>query len=267
MKKIIGLLIVLVVGGFAFWGYETFFSIDEVQGEDVYDVPAFSSLNRITYSPMGDSISNGAITYRQDQRFISVLADAISAYFNIEVNEMGVYKSGAKLSDLGISSVEQIKSQEPDFITIEYGTNDIKSYSGEESLTQFKANLSYVITELQEKNRVIVLVTTWNRDEKISQLYDDVIIQTGEKYGVPVANIRELWTERKDTIDPKSKNSYLGYSDKQLINDMHPNEFGHSEIARVIFETVKDDLAEYINTPDVSVLGELFSTTSISTVK
>lgn len=199
---------------------------------------------KIKYSPMGDSISTGLIVQNEEQRFTNVLANLIEDTYNIQVEQTGLFKPGARASDLGISSIEDIKKQKPNLVTIEYGTNDLLDYKDEKSLKQFEANLSYIVTELQKQKIFIVLVTTWNRDQDMSQLYDDIIFQVGSKYDIPVANIRSLWTTRKDTIDPKSSDNFL--KNKNIKDDMHPNETGHKEIAKRIFQTIESRWSKYL---------------------
>ncbi|MBO0471846.1 SGNH/GDSL hydrolase family protein [Enterococcus sp. DIV0242_7C1] len=200
---------------------------------------------KLVYAPMGDSLSAGWIVEKEDEKFTSVLATKLSEEFDINIDQKGIFKAGEKASGLGISSIEDIKEQKPDLVTVEYGTNDILAYKDDQSLLQFEANISHIVTELQAEHIFIVLVTTWNRDQKLSQRYDDVLFKVGAKYGVPVANIRGLWTTQTDTIDPKKYPNIIDR--KELDKDMHPNTKGHEEIAQRIFQTIERPFSEYLN--------------------
>lgn len=201
--------------------------------------------DKLIYAPMGDSLSAGWIVEKEEEKFTSVLADELSKEFDIAIDQKGIFKAGEKASGLGISSIEEIKEQKPDLVTIEYGTNDILAHKDDQSLLQFEANISHIVTELQAERIFIVLVTTWNRDQKLSQRYDDVLFKVGAKYEVPVANIRGLWTTRTDTIDPKKYPNIL--DKKEIEKDMHPNTKGHEEIAQRIFQTIEQPFSEYLN--------------------
>lgn len=246
MKKAIYLFIGILIPIVLFSIYSFFGT--QPTSEKISETKETSSsprpLDKVVYSPMGDSISTGLIVKSEDQRFTNILAKLIEEAYDVQVEQKGIFKDGARASDFGISSIEDIKKQKPNLVTIEYGTNDLLDYKDEQSLKQFETNLSYIVTELQKQNTFIVLVTTWNRDPDKSQLYDDIIFKVGSKYDVPVANIRGLWTTRTDTIDPKSSDNFL--KNKNIKNDMHPNEKGHEEIAKRIFQTIETRWSEYI---------------------
>ncbi|MEI5993202.1 SGNH/GDSL hydrolase family protein [Candidatus Enterococcus mansonii] len=242
----LGALIPIIVLSvyYLFLPKETTQEVPETQ-QTIYSSERLDRLNQIVYSPMGDSISAGWITEKEEQKFPSILSSIIAEAYDIQVKEKGIYEAGARASNLGISSVDNIIKQQPNLVTIEYGTNDLLDYKDEQSLKQFEANLSYIVSELKEQNIFVVLVTTWNRDKDRSQLYDDVIFKVGSKYDIPVANIRGLWTNRKDTIDPKSADNFL--KNKNIKNDMHPNEKGHEEIAKRIFESIEPRWTDYLS--------------------
>ncbi|MEI5989429.1 SGNH/GDSL hydrolase family protein [Enterococcus crotali] len=250
MKKAIYLLVGALIPIILFSMYY-FFSpkspeVNETKTEETLSSSSLSKkVDKLTYSPMGDSISAGLIVKNEEQRFTNILANLIEESYDVQVEQKGVFNPGARASDLGISSIEDIKEQKPNIVTIEYGTNDLLDYKNENSLKQFEVNLSYIISELQEQNILIVLVTTWNRDQNISQLYDDIIFKVASKYDIPVANIRSLWTNTKDTIEPKSADNFL--KNKNIKDDMHPNEKGHEEIARRIFQSIEPRLSNYID--------------------
>ncbi|ALS01494.1 hypothetical protein ATZ33_08975 [Enterococcus silesiacus] len=246
MKKVTYLLIGALIPTILFSIYY-FFSSNSSETKKIKTEETLTSsslpkkIDKITYSPMGDSISAGLIVQNEEQRFTNILANLIEDSYDVQVEQKGVFKPGARASNLGISSIEDIKKQKPNIVTVEYGTNDLLDYKNEESLKQFEANLSYIISELQEQKIFIVLITTWNRDLNVSQLYDDVIFKIGSKYDIPVANIRGIWTTTKDTIDPKSSDNFL--KNKNIKNDMHPNEKGHEEIAKRIFQSIEPRLS------------------------
>ncbi|PGV53343.1 SGNH/GDSL hydrolase family protein [Bacillus sp. AFS037270] len=186
----------------------------------------------IIYSPMGDSLTAGFAATKESKRYTAVLAQLIEEKLGYHVTQKGVYKSGSTLWQYGLPNFDLINEQNPDLITIEYGTNDLQNDNRHETSYQFKYNLLQLLNKIQKEDRKIVLVTTWNRGTK-SAPYDRVIKEVGLRRNIPVADISSVWKNRTDTHGPKGRETPYGTSD-----DFHPNDKGHKEIAEVIFKQV-----------------------------
>lgn len=194
----------------------------------------------LIYFPMGDSLAEGFYASTDDKKYVSVFSDLIESKLGYDVKtKEGAAKAGKGLRDLGLPKADMVMSENPDLITIEFGNNDAdvnktNTYSSPE---EFKDRLEELIDKLlsnQEKTPQIIIVTTWNNN-RLSDEYDAIIKEVGEDKDIPIADIRKVWLNRTDTYGPEGQETYKGLSDLA-----HPNDKGHGEIAKVIFDTAYD---------------------------
>ncbi|MDR4949936.1 SGNH/GDSL hydrolase family protein [Neobacillus cucumis] len=188
--------------------------------------------NELVYSPMGDSLTKGLNATKESNRYTAVLSQLIEKKFGYHVTQKGIYKSGSTLWQFGLPNYNLINKQNPDLITIEYGTNDLQLGKRYETPYLFKYNLLLLLNKIQKENRKIILVTTWNRGAR-SAPYDKVIKEVGQNRNIPVADISSVWKNRTDTYGPRGLKTPYGISD-----NFHPNNKGHKEIAEIIFKQV-----------------------------
>ena len=186
----------------------------------------------LIYSPMGDSLTAGFTATEESKRYTDVLAKLIEEKLGYHVTQKGVYKAGSTLWQFGLPNYDMINEQNPDLITIEFGTNDLQDDNRHETPYQFRYNLLVLLNKIQKDDRKIVLVTTWNRGKR-SEPYDQVIKEVGVERNIPVADISSVWQDRLDTHGPAGIKTPYGVSD-----DFHPNNKGHKEIAEIIFKQV-----------------------------
>ncbi|PFN80580.1 GDSL family lipase [Bacillus sp. AFS076308] len=187
----------------------------------------------LIYSPMGDSLTAGYTATKESNRYTAVLAQLIEEKLGYHFTQKGLYKAGSTLWQFGLPNYDIINKQNPDLITIEYGTNDLQNDNRHETPYQFKYNLLLLLNKIQKDDRKIILVTTWNRGGR-SATYDQVIKEVGLQRNIPVADISSVWQNRTDTHGPAGLETPYGDSD-----DFHPNDKGHKEIAEIIFKQVK----------------------------
>jgi len=185
---------------------------------------------KIVYSPMGDSLTEGYYASTSDKRFAEVYAKMLEEKLGYEVDVQGVSGYGGTTTN-GVKGLDEIVSQDPDLITIEFGTNDADPDNGS-SIDTFKANLDLMIdtvSNINGKSTKVVLVTTWNQGDK-AQPFDEAIEAAGEKYGLPVANISDIWADSSNK-GPEGVETFQGTSD-----NWHPNDIGMQKIAERIYE-------------------------------
>lgn len=185
---------------------------------------------KIVYSPMGDSLTEGYFASSSEKRFAEVYAKMLEEKLGYEVDVQGVSGYGGTTTN-GVKGLDEIVSQDPDLITIEFGTNDADPDNGS-SIDTFKANLDLMIdtvSNINGKSTKVVLVTTWNQGDK-AQPFDEAIEAAGEKYGLPVANISDIWADSSNK-GPEGVETFQGTSD-----NWHPNDIGMQKIAERIYE-------------------------------
>ncbi|MBT2718320.1 SGNH/GDSL hydrolase family protein [Bacillus sp. ISL-57] len=190
---------------------------------------------KLVYSPMGDSLALGLHATKENKKYTSLLSEMIENKMGYDVQRAdGAVDGGKGLVDLGIPELPNVLNEFPDFVTIEFGTNDsdenLDAYSTPE---EFKERLEYVINNLKSNSKKpkILLVTTWNLGEK-SLIYDDIIETVGKENEVPVVNIQSVWQNRTKTYGPEGYKDLFGNES----DNWHPNDQGHKEIADIIFD-------------------------------
>lgn len=198
---------------------------------------------KLVYAPMGDSISEGWDATSEEKRFITVLSKMIKEKMGYDVQVTDVAsRAGTGLKDNGLPNLDLVLEQKPDFITIEYGTNDLyelrkAAYSPPE---EFKENLSTLIDSIRTKSSKqpkLLLVTTWYRNEK-THIYDEIIKQVGEAKDIQVVDISSVW-KRGDTAGPIG--NYTPFRDGDS-DDWHPNDLGHQLIAEEVYKVAYEIL-------------------------
>lgn len=181
----------------------------------------------LTYSPMGDSLTDGFYASTEDKKFTSLFSDYLNKGLGYSVNLEGVSGYGG-LSSNGVRGVSQVINQDPDLVSIEYGTNDADPKRKVKPDT-LKKNLTTIVEHLNSMDRPpkIFFITTWKTDH--TGTYDAAIKSVAKKYKLPVVDISEFYLEDK-TSGPKGKKVYKGTSD-----DFHPNDLGMQLIARRMY--------------------------------
>lgn len=185
---------------------------------------------KIVYSPMGDSLTEGFYASTSDKRFVEVYAKMLEDKLGYEVDVQGVAGYGGTTTN-GVKGLDEIEAQNPDLVTIAFGTNDADPNNGS-SIDTFIANLDLMIqtvTNINGKSPKVVLVTTWNQGDK-AQPFDDAIKAAGEKYNLPVADISDIWQDSTNK-GPEGVETFKGTSD-----NWHPNDAGMQKIAERIYE-------------------------------
>ena len=194
----------------------------------------------LVYSPMGDSIAEGYLV-GDKEKYVSLLTDLIEKNLGYDVKlEPIAVKSGTGIKDNGLPNVDKVIEENPDFVTIEFGTNDMnETLDAYSEPDEFENNLSKLISKLQESNSKmkIMLVTTWKSGNESLQ-YDKIIEKVGEEKKVPVANIQSTWQRRSDTVTEKFKEVSNGIKS----DGWHPNVLGHELIAGKIYNKAFDVL-------------------------
>jgi len=185
---------------------------------------------KIIYAPMGDSLTEGFYASTSEKRFAEVYAKMLEENLGYEVEVKGVAGYGGTTIN-GIKGLDEIIAQNPDLITIEFGTNDSDPNNGS-NIDTFTANLNLMIesvSNINGKSTKIILVTTWNQGAK-AQPFDAAIKAAGEKYGLPVADISDIWLDASNK-GPEGVETFKGTSD-----NWHPNDAGMQKIAERIYE-------------------------------
>lgn len=186
----------------------------------------------LKYCPMGDSLTAGFYATTEDKAFVSVLSNLLYKNMGFKVQKTVTAKYGGLLSG-ALQHVDEVNAQNPDLVSIEFGTND-SNPENHVSPDMFKMKLNTLIDDITIKvdhHPLIVLVTTWNKGDGYK--YDEVIREVGQKRNIPVADITSIWNDASN-IGPEGTKVYDGTRD-----NFHPNDAGMENIANAIFNEIQ----------------------------
>ncbi|RYL95187.1 SGNH/GDSL hydrolase family protein [Sporolactobacillus sp. THM7-4] len=173
----------------------------------------------LIYSPMGDSLAFGYFSTSESRRYINVLGQLIHDKLGYNVKIEGDKLSGATVWNNGIPDLNWVKNQQPDLVTIEYGTNDLDKNDTRHyvSPSKFKRGLEIMIDKLRNspKKPKIILLTTWNKwDPSIP--YDNAIKAVGKQKRVPVADLSTIWRNYQGVVSIPGLKTYQYYEHHDL---------------------------------------------------
>lgn len=191
----------------------------------------------LIYSPIGDSLALGQGATAEAKKYTALLSKMIESKMGYDVHlAKGITAGGKGLKDAGIPNLQKVINEEPDLVTIEFGTNDLNPDKEETYLPpqEFQEKLQHVIDKLNSelpKPPKIILVTTWNSGGS-SITYDEIIERVGEVNNIPIANIQQSWQNRNDTFGPANYNDFMNIPS----DNWHPNDHGYQLVAEMIFK-------------------------------
>ncbi|WP_192800080.1 SGNH/GDSL hydrolase family protein [Priestia endophytica] len=191
-----------------------------------------------TYSPLGSSLTAGYYASKENKKFASVLSNAIEEEMNYKVSLEGHSAHEALLMH-GLDAVPEINKQEPDLVSIEFGTSDC-SAKNNIPVDTFQKQLDLLVNDLTGEgtsNPQVVLLTTWSAGERC-QAFDEAVKTVGEEHDFPVVDLSEVWGDSSN-VGRKGVQTYNGVSD-----NLYPNDQGMEVIANKIFEEVEGPLKE-----------------------
>ncbi|WP_140417758.1 SGNH/GDSL hydrolase family protein [Desulfosporosinus sp. FKA] len=194
----------------------------------------------IKYSPMGDSITAGSFATTEQNDFVHKLSTSLIKKMGFSVTTFAAGNYGGLLST-GLKGLNGVNSQNPNLITIEFGSVDCNTQHQVDPKI-FETELNNLIDGLTvkvERDPIIVLVTTWNQGP-MGVPFDQVITKVGNERHIPVANVEPIWSNPTNK-GPESSTTFNGPSDA-----FHPNDYGHEAIAEAIYQQIKPILIERI---------------------
>ncbi|WP_125589096.1 SGNH/GDSL hydrolase family protein [Companilactobacillus jidongensis] len=201
-----------------------------------------SNKKSLTYYALGDSLSVGLFSNTEQTRFTSLFAEDLRNGTGKKVIEDNNSSVGKTVTNFGLPNVQNVIVADPDIVTIEFGTNDSAYGVDAKNLGDFITNLDSLVSQVKSQtNAKILLMTTWSPSDgkyvSNDAIYDREIKRIGAKYGVPVVDLSTIWKN-----NPSVTKNDLGYS--QIYNiqkdNFHPNQLGHEKIAKLLYETVKN---------------------------
>lgn len=197
----------------------------------------------LVYASFGDSISVGLFADSNSQKFTELVRQELTKKTSKPVTGDQVAEVGKTATNFGVPNLQNIIKQNPDLVTIEFGTNDAVGGVNNVFFEQFKSSMEEIITSLQKNtNAQLILVTTWSppngRYSENDLVYDKEIIALGQKYKVPVANLEDIWQNDQTIVGPVGA-TIPDFSTFGVRDDFHPNQKGHQSIANKVMQVIE----------------------------
>lgn len=201
-----------------------------------------SKKKSLKYFALGDSLSVGLFSNSKQTRFTSLFADELRKGTGKSVTEDNTSSIGKTLTNFGLPNVQTVIAADPDIVTIEFGTNDSAYGVDPKNLGDFVTNLDSLVSQVKNQTHAkILLMTTWSPSDgkyiSNDAIYDREIKRIGNKYEVPVVDLATIW--KNNPTVTKNDSSYSQVYNIQK-DTFHPNQKGHDKIAKLLYETVKN---------------------------
>ena len=174
----------------------------------------------------GDSISCGGEAQDPANIYYNRLAAYLEKTYGCKVTLTNKSKAGYNTEEVREHFEEYVKGDTTDFLILAFGMNDQNVFSGENPVTPeiYGNNLRYYLENVTCRKSAILLSPCkpnpfWNHSSKRLQEYVFALEQLAEEYGLPFANVTELWQSELD----------CGKRPRDLLNNNvnHPTDYGH----------------------------------------
>lgn len=104
----------------------------------------------ITYLALGDSAAQGIGASSPMRGYVGLITKRLEAKTGKKVRVVNLSVTGAKLSDYLRDQAPQVKNYKPDYVTIEIGANDVKTYDEQ----KFREEFAQVLATLPDGSYV-----------------------------------------------------------------------------------------------------------------
>ncbi|WP_125713212.1 SGNH/GDSL hydrolase family protein [Companilactobacillus kedongensis] len=197
-----------------------------------------SSKKQLVYSPLGDSLSVGLFADSKASRFTTLFTDDIKKATGKDVSEKGMSVVGKTASNFGVYQVNNIVSQDPDIVTVEFGTNDAAGGATATALNSYETSMNQIVDTLQQKTHAqIILMTSWSpkdgKNVEADKQFDQVVYKIAKQKNLPVVDLSTIWEHNDNVTGPAGK-TISDFSDYLTRDNFHPNQLGHDKIAELL---------------------------------
>lgn len=204
-----------------------------------------SKKNTLTYSPLGDSLSVGLLADTKTDRFTSQFARTLQKETGKTVKEAGASQIGKTATNFGLPVIQAIIDQDPDIVTVEFGTNDAADVNNPQALPKYRSSIKQILDQLQSQTHAkIILMTSWSPKDgpyvDNALRFDKVILDEGKSRHLPVVNLADIWqndSQVTGSTSQESRNTWGGRHD-----NLHPNQLGHDKIAQALKKVINQKI-------------------------
>lgn len=185
---------------------------------------------------IGDSITEQNIHLNGKLNYVGQLTERLMDRYNRKSLVLNAGISGDTTWGVLERLERDVLNFKPDLVTVMLGINDCRK--GLEFLSEFKSNLQTIINRIRESGGEVLLCTQNMLDYQMIEpnitsrihypAYIAAIREVAEADRVALCDIYQKWGEHTKG----AMNAHL----KMLNDSAHPNECGHTFIAKVLFD-------------------------------
>ncbi|HUC95244.1 MAG TPA: GDSL-type esterase/lipase family protein [Candidatus Saccharimonadales bacterium] len=182
-----------------------------------------------SYMAEGDSITEGLNLPNKGWTYADLLTD----YLNAHGNKTKLFNYAVSIStslDVNNRFPAEIRSADPDLVTVAIGVNDMTGYSrdiGNVSMSEYRDHLRNIVkTAEQERPRDIALLNIFyiNVPSDKRVVWDKVVRDVANQFGV-------LYIDVSTPVIQNGGNSLLA-------GVLHPTQQGHTIVARAVINSI-----------------------------
>lgn len=174
----------------------------------------------------GDGIGAGVDTDGEGI-FLNYLSEALSSYYGVEI-ETKNYSEEGRCCDLLNEKINDIISDHPDVLMIEFGINDhyVPQTLDEENVKKYKDDIEKMVVKLKENDIDVFLfgffqqnITLSSESMEATKSFNKALREIADNNGIYFADVYALYL-KIGSIKPLSRDVMSDYIH-------HPNEWGH----------------------------------------
>jgi len=182
----------------------------------------------ITYLALGDSAAQGIGATSPMRGYVGLIAKSLEKDTGKKVRVVNLSVTGAKMQDYLRDQAPQLKNYKADFITIEIGGNDVKSYDEQTFRSEFKQVLKTLPPGTYVSNMPLFNSRPGSTDpaKKASKVIEEELKNDGR---MKFVDLQKQTTENR---------SIFGFAPDLF----HPNNLSYKNWADAFYTQIEKDL-------------------------
>lgn len=193
----------------------------------------------LLYVAMGDSTAQGVGASRPERGYVGLLAQRLRNDTGGTVQVINLSRSGARIDDVLLHQLPQLRTLQPDLVTVAIGGNDVRAYDQATCARHIAA-----LTAALPAGTVIADVPYfmhghWERD---AQQAADTLTRSARAHGLLVVPLH----------DALRREGWSAMATQFAADFFHPNDRGHQVWARAFWDILREaPLGARLRTPPI----------------
>lgn len=178
------------------------------------------------YVALGDSLTYGLGASSYQGTFPYALSQKLlNKYKSVEVINLAV--SGAVVDDLLSDQLPPAIKEQPDFVTILIGTNDVHGFADEQ---KFRSSLEYIINQLKKNTKAEILLINipyLGSDDLILFPHDKIVDSKITEFNQMIQEVANLTDVKYFDLYNSAKDYFEKDSELYSSDQFHPSDKGY----------------------------------------